>query len=362
MFIARLSGYLEQVLPGSSDFVILITGEVFKHPVKGRLLAATPSVDEILALVSSKVNQYDYFVVHYLIPEWADLIPSVEKSVRVIWSGFGGDYYGSDISPDDGILAPLTAELVGSWAPKLRITGRIAQKLAGYRQGSPKRRAVKRVDAFSAPVPTDLKIMRARYSQFRGDYVQLSYATSEESAGDALNPTGENILVGNSASPSNNHLDVFEQLAGAKDPGRKVLVPLSYGEPQVYREAIIAAGVKHFGEDFVPILDFMPLDDYNRLISSCSFVIMGHRRQQGLGNILAALLSGSTLILDRANPVHEYLSQLGVRLTTLDDLSHRTIQETRLEPDDVIANRALVEQSWARSTVLENLRNTFNAS
>lgn len=359
LFIGRFSRYMEEVAPGASDYAILAPGDRLKHAVAGNLVIASSSVDAVRDLVARTVGDYDFFVVHYLIPEWAELIPEIPTHVRVVWSGFGGDYYGSDASPDDGIMAPLTAELVESWAPKLRITGRVAHALAAYRRGAPKRRAVRRVDAFSAPVPTDLAVMQARYRGFRGKYVQLAYATVDESAAGTLAPTGENILVGNSAGPSNNHLDVFEKLARAKDPGSKVFVPLSYGEPQVYRDAVIADGRRRFGEDFEPILDFMPLDDYNSLISSCSYVIMGHRRQQGLGNIISALLGGCTVILDDSNPVFEFLAQRGAHLVPLSALASDYMQRHRITVKEAAANRSIVEQVWGRPVVLDNLRRAF---
>lgn len=359
MFVARYSDYMEEVLPGGSDYAILSPTEQPKYPVSGRLLIASGSVDEIRSMVLSRVSEYDFLVVHYMIPEWAEMISEIGERTRVVWSGFGGDYYGSDRSPNDGILAPLTAELVSQWAPKLRITGRLAHALAYYRSGRPKRLAARRADVFSAPVPDDLRVFTARYPRFRGGYAQLNYATAEESGSGGAKPTGENVLVGNSASPSNNHLDVFPRLAAAKEPGRKVLVPLSYGEPEAYRDAVLVAGKKHLGSDFMPILDFMPLEEYNGLVASCSFIVMGHRRQQGLGNILSALLSGCSVILDPVNPVYQYLSVEGIRVGSLDDLLTRTIHEFALEPQEMVENRAVVERLWGREAVLGNLRAVF---
>lgn len=359
LFIGRFSRYMEEVAPGASDYAIFAPSGQLKHAVTGNLVIATSSVDTVRDLVARTIDDYDFLVVHYLMPEWAEMIPEIPSQVRVFWSGFGGDYYGSDASPDDGIMAPLTASLVKSWSPRLRITGRVAHRLAAYWRGAPKRRAVRRVDAFSAPVPTDLAVMQDRYRGFRGEYVQLAYATADESAAGTQVPTGENILVGNSAGPSNNHLDVFEKLGRAKDPGRKVLVPLSYGEPQVYREAVIADGRRRFGDDFEPILDFMPLNEYNSLISSCSYVIMGHRRQQGLGNIISALLGGCTVLLDDSNPVFEFLSQRGAHLVPLGALSSGPIQRHRITEKNAAVNRNIVEGIWGRAAVLDNLRRAF---
>jgi hypothetical protein len=106
----------------------------------------------------------------------------------------------------------------------------------------------------------------------------------------------QNIQVGNSATPTNNHADVFEELKNHDLSGRTVYVPLSYGYAN-YREYVLKIGKKMLGDRFYPLLDFMPLHEYNRTLSSCGYVIMNHFRQQAVGNIIAALTRGSKVFL-----------------------------------------------------------------
>ena len=122
---------------------------------------------------------------------------------------------------------------------------------------------------------------------------------------------GDNILVGNSASMSNNHLEAFDLLEPLQINERKIIVPLSYGNKE-YAQSICKEGRHVFGKSFEPLLNFMPLEKYNIIISQCSIVIMNHYRQQSVGNIVAMIWMGSRVYLDERNTFYHYLKRIGV--------------------------------------------------
>ena len=108
---------------------------------------------------------------------------------------------------------------------------------------------------------------------------------------------GPDVLVGNSATASNNHADAFALLAGCTG-GARVVVPLSYGNAD-YGAQVAALGARLFGDRFDALREWMPIDAYNERIRNCGFVVMNHRRQQAVGNIGAALFKGATVYLRR---------------------------------------------------------------
>jgi dTDP-N-acetylfucosamine:lipid II N-acetylfucosaminyltransferase len=101
-------------------------------------------------------------------------------------------------------------------------------------------RCFKKVDFFSAPIPDDFKLLRSSLgSRFKAEYVQLNYGNVPQTflpGSEKL--TGKDILVGNSATPTNNHVEVFKLLSDLDLRGHKVIAPLSYGDER-YRDAII---------------------------------------------------------------------------------------------------------------------------
>lgn len=104
------------------------------------------------------------------------------------------------------------------------------------------------------------------------------------------------IQVGNSADPSNNHLEVFKKLEKYKDKKIEIICPLSYGNPE-YRELIIQEGIRLFGDKFNPIVEFMPFNKYLELLAKVDIAIFNHERQQAMGNITNLLGLGKKVYI-----------------------------------------------------------------
>lgn len=271
-----------------------------------------------------------------------------------MWGGWGYDYYGDDRSPDTGLTSHATKALIADVAlayPRPSMMKSLANRMVAYGQKC----AATRTDYFSAPIPSDFDVFRRRFNNFSGEYVQLNYGNvSETFAQSDVVGVGSNILVGNSASPTNNHIDVFFILARHDLGTRKVIVPLSYGDP-VYRENLIARGKEILGDSFVPIVDFLPFDKYRSIVASCNVVVMNHLRQQALGNIGAALYQGAHVYLDTVNPVYKFFKQKGAFVRTIHDLASDSLPLMGSPIDEVAKNRAVLEEFWGHEQIRANV-------
>ena len=105
-----------------------------------------------------------------------------------------------------------------------------------------------------------------------------------------------NILVGNSATKSNYHLEVFDKLKKFRDENINIYVPLSYGSKD-YADEVIKYGSQLFGEKFKPITEFMPKDKYFMQLMSMDIAVFANDRQQALGNIVALLYAGKKVYM-----------------------------------------------------------------
>lgn len=123
--------------------------------------------------------------------------------------------------------------------------------------------------------------------------------------------SGNNILLGNSASYTNNHLEAFEILSHFNLNNYKIITPLSYGEEN-YKNIIQREGFKILKKNFEALVNFMPLHEYNNYIQSCSIVVMNHYRQQAVGNVLTMLWMGAKVYLDKRNTLYHYLKRINV--------------------------------------------------
>jgi len=107
-----------------------------------------------------------------------------------------------------------------------------------------------------------------------------------------------NIQIGNSADPTNNHIEAINTLKKFKDENINIFVPLSYGDKE-YSKKIIIYGKSIFGDKFIPILDLMPFEKYIEWLGSIDIAIFNHNRQQGLGNIITLLGLGKKVYIKK---------------------------------------------------------------
>ncbi len=128
------------------------------------------------------------------------------------------------------------------------------------------------------------------------------------------------IQIGNSADPSNNHLEVFTYLEKYKDKNIKIIVPLSYGDKE-YANEVILKGKNIFGEKIVPITEYMSFDDYMKVLSSIDIAIFNHNRQQAMGNITTLIGLGKKVYLSKDIITWKYLTDIGIKIFDIKDFN-----------------------------------------
>ena len=105
-----------------------------------------------------------------------------------------------------------------------------------------------------------------------------------------------NIQLGNSADPTNNHIDVLKKLTKYKDENINIFVPLSYGNEE-YAKEVIAYGKQLFHEKFIPLTEFMAFEKYLAFLSEIDIAIFAHKRQQAMGNTITLLGLGKKVYM-----------------------------------------------------------------
>ncbi len=298
------------------------------------------------------INEHRAFIFHSLTSNDLYIIRSLPKDAKIVWLGWGYDYY--DLIGKE-LLKPLTKSIkhVAPRAPFQRIKSFIKRKLLAPPE---KRSVINRVHYFSPVLYEEYLLVQRAISGFRPRYVSWNYGTLEDDLiqdFEELFVDGENILLGNSASMTNNHLDAFDILKTMNLQGRKIITPLSYGEPR-YRDIVIKRGESMFGGQFVPVVEFMPIDSYIRVISSCSTVIMNHLRQQAAGSIIIMMYLGAKVFLDPENPLYSFFQKQGAWIYTLDQLRYET--GGRLTPDQIEQNRSILRKNWGREVITKKAK------
>lgn len=181
-------------------------------------------------------------------------------------------------------------------------------------------------------IPEDVDIARNIYKA-NGDYLEtLGYLSN------VYNPNSENIkkinfatacniLVGNSADPSNNHFEIFECLEKYTLDNVKIYAPLSYGD-QEYAQQVIEKGKELFGDNFIPLMQLIPKNQYTELLDKIDIAIFNHKRQQAMGNTINLLGMGKTVYLQKGTSQWNFLKTLNIDILDFKEFSLETCIDT----------------------------------
>lgn len=377
-YIDAARGVFEEVLPGAHDYLLI--GNV---PLR-YLRSFEPvrfEVDEVLKPdFLASLAAYSVVFVHFLTDQARLFVATAPSSIRFVWLGWGADFYHL-IYPRDELYLPRTLSLLkdpalrgnalrDKWARlsrRLRMLARPSRlprlfaaqhKLQGIGRGAPDEMALlNRFSAMATPIIEDFESIRARNPEFRVPFLDWNYRVEGfDEHGGPDSPTGSDILLGNSATPENNHLDALHILSQCLPAGRRIICPLSYGN-KAYGDVVAREGKALFGDRFVALREYMPSAEYSKIIEGCSVVAMNHIRQQALGNIVVALCSGAHVFLNPKSPIIRAMRRIGINVDTMDVLPGFLSKTERivLKPE-LQATRDAIAMHFGHDSILRRTR------
>lgn len=375
----------ERVAPGASDYWLLSNSEELRY-----VKTFQPDRRDALAITSRDAHdlnrEYATIFVHCLNASARLLIDKLPESAEIKWIGWGADYYHL-ICPASTLLLPQTGKLVSTIARATKersplLLGRTFASIIraarnpewAFRRYKSLRRLdrigpgkadelafLERIKAFAPVVRGDFDAMKLSnpsisFEFLLWNYPVLEYLTPQQ----RCHPGAKNLLIGNSATPENNHLDTFQLIEGSVRPDCQILCPLSYGSSS-YGDAVEEAGIRTFGPQFVPLREYLTLDAYIEILSSCSIVAMNHVRQQALGNILMMLWMGARVFLNMESPVYAELASIGIDVLDIRSLPAylRDPSPTSVSLEEV---RSRLQSRYGRATLEDLTRKALGTS
>lgn len=147
------------------------------------------------------------------------------------------------------------------------------------------------------------------------------------------------ILVGNSATQTNMHEEIFDILKKYKDENIKIFCPLSYGDLN-YAGKVSEKGKKIFGDKFIPLNNFMGGIEYIDFLNSIDIGVFNNNRQQGLGNICSLIYLGKKVYLrDKTSMWNELNDFLQLKIFSIEQLRKEDFDSfTNLSDTDLKCN------------------------
>ncbi|MFW1968565.1 TDP-N-acetylfucosamine:lipid II N-acetylfucosaminyltransferase [Acinetobacter guillouiae] len=234
------------------------------------------------------------------------------------------------------------ADLYSFMYPKDNIKYKITEKL--------KQIAIRKIGYLLTYIQGDVSIAREQYGA-KGEYLEtIGYLSNVVTLRDIENKNKNvvNILIGNSADPTNEHLEVLDKLSFLKYHNIKIIVPLSYGNKE-YAQKVINYGSLIYGDKFWGVTDFMPYIEYLSLLENVDIAIFNHKRQQAMGNTINLIGLGKTVYLRKSTTQWDFFKKLSIDVLDIDtfDLNNKVNSKAnRANVSDYFSKQNLIKQ-WS---------------
>ena len=310
-------------------------------------------------------NNFDAVILHNFAVIPPSIILKIPKKIKVFWFGWGYDIYNF---PADkpflkwNLYKPLTTKYINSsFDIRMNLLKmKIKDWLKGH--GNSYSKALSRIDYFSGVVDFEYDLLKLN-PNFRAQQVSFSYSDISflHSFDCYEDYNGKNILVGNSAMPTNNHLDLIEYLKRVDLTDRKIILPLSYAGPKNYVKEVEKSYRAAFDNMVIALTSFMPFDEYLQYVQSCNTAIFFMERQQAMGNITASMKYGSKVFLSEKNPVYRYYKDLGLSIFSVEQDFNNENLTIPLSDFEINQNRSILKKMSDYNAYIAKLETIYNA-
>lgn len=354
--INRTIDIFEEVFPGENLFVVTNRTGAFKWVNKR---------NNVLSRSEFQKCKLDYtfseLYIHLLNRRKMDIIDTLSlHNVAVYWIIWGLDLYNKLLAPKGfQIFAPTNSSCRQERKPwnLLGLLKRIQQRHEAEDTISFVKDKVDYI--VTDTTDNDYSYLLKYYPELKDKvwkdffYYPLDVILGPELIKSTVN--GTNLMIGNSASATNNHEYVIDILSKLDTGNRRVIVPLSYSGKKKYVESVVRLGKELLGKNFEPLLDFVPLSEYNKMQVSVSVALFGNWRQEAIGNIIVALYLGAKVFLSPVNPVYEWARSHGLVVYELERISQQDI-DTPLEDIVKLRNREILSSLYTKERMIRLIK------
>jgi hypothetical protein len=164
------------------------------------------------------------------------------------------------------------------------------------------------------------------------------------------------ILAGNSTSPTNNHDSILKMLLPYRDENIVIYCPLSYGIYHEYRDSVIRKAKELFGNKFVPMTEFMSIDEYLTFLGKIDIAVFNHQRQEAMGVTLQLLSLGKVIYMNKNTTSYRSFRGRGIKVFDNELIGQNGLYKGM----DVSANPDLVRTSYNYDRLINSLSVVFN--
>lgn len=291
-------------------------------------------------------------VFHYLLdfPK-SEIVLRSPSYVFHYWFFFGTEIYHQTNVFKNKLYAPKTKNIL-SGLPEIKYRYEIRRLYYKVilRSNSPfdsLRKAIPRIKNILWYVDDEIKMISSKIQLPPLLFLQFFDFNSivpDETA--VTNRESRKVLIGNSATIENNHFDVLEVLTRQNPNVHTYSLPMTYGQFKRYRSKVKSSFSEKLKDKVFFLERHLGLNEYYTFINQHPTAIFLHYRQQGLGNILYLLSTGTKIYLSERNVIYHWLKKRGIMVHNFESefVSDYTNDNLLLDPEWSIINRVQIKK------------------
>ncbi|MFT5970239.1 MAG: dTDP-N-acetylfucosamine:lipid II N-acetylfucosaminyltransferase [Flavobacteriales bacterium] len=322
-----------------------------------------PPIGQDFQNLIKSLSEYKGVFIHNLCHSKAQIVINANSKVRFVWVLWGADYYRIFPELAMNLFTPKTM-LANICIGKLSLGAHMLWSKLNWltsifglpSRNSTKVKAAQRMNSVANNLGALSELFRQipfpEKAIFNGIYYSI-----EKLIGNQSNPPiqlGPNIFIGNSASNTSNHLDLFAKLKNAIPKKCKVVVPLSSGSAR-YGKLIRIFGKWFFGSQFHPLIHHLKLDAYHQELFTCRVLFFNHKRAQAFGNIIFGIWAGHKVFLREENPIFHFLRKNAVHVFSINaGIDSTALNE--LNEDLKKSNRIAISKLFSEARIQANFQ------
>lgn len=339
-----------------SEFVCLNTaGRMNLVELQDEVRVMSPHSEQFATFLEGELKKYSAIILHGMHWGWwqKEILKRVPGNVKVAWVFWGGEIYGrSDLHIKR--YAPITS-LLNRWH-----LHKNKKKKARNKGWELPIELYRRVDYCLTGEKEEYEYAKAFLKNDHLQHIWYTYYDIDATVGALKDAScnGNNVIVGNSATETCNYFDVIPRLKRRLNPKQKVILPLSYGAPWI-TNAVSKYAKFFLGNAAMPLLDFMPRDEYNKILQSCSVMIMDQYIPQAQGNILTGLWLGMRVYMSEKSIAFKFFNRLGFKVFSFES-EFKKYGLSSLSEEDIAVNRKVMMEWYSQEHVMQSAKNVVN--
>ena len=338
-----------------SDFVLMATSgheDLVKH--RDKTLLYKNGDQETLRAIVSKLSTYDAIIFHGLF-WWYDteFLKRLPSTTKVAWVNWGGEIYGrKDVYNDFLSRRSYIIETMHDIGKHLKA---LSKDVKEHHYEVPIE-LFRRIDFCMTDEHEEYEYAKNYLQSPKLEHLFYNYYTLEDMVGPLIDKrcNGNHIFMGNCGANECNYWEAIPKVSRLKERGQKVIVPLGYGAPWV-KNWVMRFGKLFFRKDFMPLIDFLPREQYNELICNCSTMIMPHYAPRAQGNIITALWLVMRVYLSEHNMTYHYFKRLGCTVYSIEKDLKRSNKECfkPMTDEELEHNRKILYATYSRESTMK---------